>query len=171
MKGWIFGKENQRTWTQKIYKHSNKFQNPLHQNYKHVKTLEKLLGLKDNQVHSLVVFVGESTFKTDMPEHVTYGGGYARYIKSKKQPVLTHSEVAEIIAKIEQGRLHQSFKTNRAHVKHVKDIQNKKKNIVVCPKCGSPMKQRKSKSGNKFWGCSRYPKCRGTKNMQPDKIT
>ena len=60
MKGWIFGKENQSTWTQKIYKHLSKFQNPLHQNYKHVKTLEQLLGLQDNQVHSLVVFVGES---------------------------------------------------------------------------------------------------------------
>jgi len=46
MKGWIFGSPNQPMWTQKIYKHSNKFQNPLHQNYKHVKALEQLLGLK-----------------------------------------------------------------------------------------------------------------------------
>jgi len=70
-------------WTQKIYKHSDKFQNPLHQNYKHVKTLEQLLGLNDGQVYSLVVFVGDSTFKTAMPENVTYGFGYIRYIKSK----------------------------------------------------------------------------------------
>ena len=34
MKGWIFGSANQKTWTQKIYKHTHKFQNPLHQNYK-----------------------------------------------------------------------------------------------------------------------------------------
>ena len=40
MKGWIFGGEHQKTWTQKIYKHSSKFQNPLHQNYKHTKTIE-----------------------------------------------------------------------------------------------------------------------------------
>ena len=43
MKGWIFGSPNQKTWTQKIYKHTSKFQNPLHQNYKHIKTLESLL--------------------------------------------------------------------------------------------------------------------------------
>ena len=30
MKGWIFGSPQQKTWTQKIYKHSQKFQNPLH---------------------------------------------------------------------------------------------------------------------------------------------
>ena len=130
MKGWIFGNENQRLWTQKIYKHSSQFQNPLHQNYKHVKTLEQLLALKDNQVYSLIVFVGDSTFKTEMPENVTSGFGYARYIKSKKRPVLSPQEVSEIITKIEQGRLSQSFETHREHVKHVKLIQDQKKNDV-----------------------------------------
>jgi len=165
MKGWIFGNASQRFWTQKIYKHSNKFQNPLHQNYKHVKTLEQLLELKDNQVYSLVVFVGDSTFKTEMPENVTSGFGYVRYIKSKKRPVFSQQEVAEIITKIEQGRLSQSFETYRAHIKHVKTIQSQKKNIVTCPKCGSAMKLRESKNGDKFWGCSRFPKCRGTKSI------
>ena len=71
MKGWIFGSINQKTWTQKIYKHTTKFQNPLRQNYKHTKTLESLLGLTDKQIYSVIVFIGDSTFKTDMPENVT----------------------------------------------------------------------------------------------------
>ena len=124
MKGWIFGKKNQRTWIQKTYRHSNKFQNPLHQNYKHVKTIEHLLGLNDNHVHSLIVFVGDSTFMPKMPENVTYGSGYAKYIKSKKQPVLSPTEVSSIITKIEEGRLSQSFKTHREHINHVKNIKN-----------------------------------------------
>ena len=127
MKGWIFGNANQNTWTQKIYKHSDKFQNPLHQNYKHVKTLESLLGLNDQQVHSVVVFVGDSTFKTEMPENVTCGGGYIRFIKSKTQLVLAKAEVDEIVRKIQEGRLTPSFKTNREHVKHVKHIVSEKK--------------------------------------------
>jgi restriction system protein len=126
MKGWIFGNPNQRTWTQKIYKHSNKFQNPLHQNYKHVKTLESLLGLKEGQVHSLIVFVGDSTFKTEMPENVRHTRGYIRYIKSKKTCVLSQVEVEEIISKIKIGRLTPSFKTHREHVTHVKNIVSKK---------------------------------------------
>ena len=36
---------------------------------------------------------------------------------------------------------------------------------VICPKCGSEMVLRKAKSGKyagrKFWGCSRFPKCKG----------
>ncbi len=126
IKGWIFGSANQPMWTQKIYKHSDKFQNPLHQNYKHVKTLEQLLGLKDEQIHSLVVFVGDSTFKTTMPENVTYGFGYIRYIKSKMRRVLSASEVTEIINKIETGRLSPSFKTHQEHVAHVQKIMNEK---------------------------------------------
>lgn len=167
MKGWIFGRSNQKTWTQKIYKHSSKFQNPLHQNYKHVKTLESLLELNEQQVHSVIVFVGDSTFKTEMPENVTYGGGYARYIKSKKISVLTASQVIEITNKIEQARLAPSFKTNREHVKHVKNIVAEKEDssIPSCPKCGASMMLRETKKGQnvgkKFWGCSKFPKCRG----------
>jgi|TARA_A200000159_G_scaffold38471_1_gene34845 restriction system protein len=65
MKGWIFGNPKQRMWTQKLYKHSSKFQNPLHQNYKHVQTLVSVLGLNDDQVHSVIVFVGDS--KAELP--------------------------------------------------------------------------------------------------------
>ena len=31
-----------------------------------------------------------------------------------------------------------------------------------CPNCGSPMRRRKSARGD-FWGCSRYPDCKGTR--------
>jgi len=134
MKGWIFGSPNQKTWTQKIYKYSSKFQNPLHQNYKHVKTIESLLGLNEQQVHSVVVFVGDSTFKTEMPANVTYGGGYARYIKSKTTRVLTESQVKEVRSRIEKDRLAQSFRTNRDHVRHVKSIvADKEKNTCSPP--------------------------------------
>lgn len=33
----------------------------------------------------------------------------------------------------------------------------------LCEKCKSPMKLRQSKTGDKFWGCSAYPKCYFTK--------
>ena len=116
MKGWIFGNPNQKTWTQKIYKHSNKFQNPLHQNYKHVKTLEERLSLPATAIHSVVVFVGGSTFKTKMPENVTQVGGYIRYIKSKRECLLTQVEIDEIVGAIETGRLRPGVTTNRAHI-------------------------------------------------------
>ncbi len=124
MAGWIFGSPRQRVWTQRTYKHSSKFQNPLHQNHKHVKTLEALLGLNEQQIYSVVVFVGGSTFKTKMPENVTHGGGYIRFIKSKKQQIFSEIEVVEITKRIESGRLAPSFETDREHAKHVRNIVN-----------------------------------------------
>lgn len=165
MKGWIFGSQSQKTWTQKIYKHSQKFQNPLHQNYKHVKTLQELLGVADNQLHSLVVFVGDSTFKTDMPDSVTYGMGYIRYIKSKTAVLFSKAQVQTLIEQIETGRYPSTLATHQKHVRYVKTIKNEKENKISCPKCGSEMILRTAKKGKnqgkQFWGCSRFPHCRG----------
>ncbi len=169
MKGWIFGSPKQKTWTQKIYKHSNKFQNPLLQNYKHVKTLETLLGLNDQQIHSVIVFVGNSTFKTELPENVTHGFGYIRFIKSKNKAVISEKEVDRIVNKIENDRLAPSSKTHKEHVKHVKNLVSEKKNFNACPKCGSPMVIRETKKGpykgKQFWGCTKFPQCRGIVNV------
>lgn len=167
MKGWIFGGQNQKTWTQKIFRSSCRFQNPLHQNIKHTKTIASLLDIPEQNIHSVIVFIGDSTFKTEMPDNVTYGGGYARYIKSKTKPVLSKSEVSEIIDRIETGRLKPSFKTDREHARHVRQIISKKDNATqpLCPKCGGDMVLRKSRKesqhGNQFWGCTRFPQCRG----------
>jgi len=41
---------------------------------------------------------------------------------------------------------------------------------VLCPKCGAPMVRRKAakgeNAGREFYGCSRYPKCRGIINIK-----
>jgi restriction system protein len=169
MKGWIFGGQHQKNWTQKIFKHTNKFQNPLHQNYKHLKVLEQLLGLQESQLHSVVVFIGDSTFKTEMPENVTYGGGYLRYIKSQTEPVLATEDVTNIIDQIESGRFPRSFTTHRQHTKHVRTIiQEKEKDTadtVTCPRCDGAMVLRTAKKGSSagqaFWGCEKFPTCRG----------
>ena len=67
MSGWIFGSEKQAQWTQKLYKRAFKFQNPLRQNYKHLKALEATLGVNPEHLHSVITFIGGSTFKTEVP--------------------------------------------------------------------------------------------------------
>jgi DNA topoisomerase I len=39
----------------------------------------------------------------------------------------------------------------------------------TCPECGSPMKLRQAR-GNYFLGCSKYPKCRGTREATPEVL-
>jgi hypothetical protein len=168
IRGWIFGDENQAQWTQKIYKKSFKFQNPLRQNYKHVKALAAVLDVSPEAIQSVVVFAGESTFKSPMPANVTAGVGFISYIKSFSKPMLCEVQVQLALAQIEAGRLEPTRKT---HVQHVQRLKMRADASAdrLCPKCGSSMVLRKAKrggnTGNQFWGCSAYPKCRVVQNV------
>lgn len=121
MKGWIYGSRYQAKWTQKFSRCSYKFQNPVRQNYKHVQTIKELLSLPCDVIKSVVVFTGLSTFKSNMPNEVTQGKNCFLYIKSFKTELLSEAEVKVAIDKIQCSRLKKSFRTNREHVKHLKD--------------------------------------------------
>ncbi len=120
LQGWIFGSERQSRWTQKIYRKSYRFQNPLRQNFKHVKALQAALDIPPDAIHSVVVFVGDCSFKTPMPANVTRGAGYIRYIKSFREPVLGEDDISRIVEQVESGRLAPGWRTNRDHVRNLR---------------------------------------------------
>ncbi|MEJ6069850.1 NERD domain-containing protein, partial [Psychrobacter sp. 16-Bac2893] len=121
-KGWIFGNEAQRQWTQVIMGRKYKFQNPLRQNYLHIKTLADLLALDMSYFHSMIAFIGECELKTrdELPEHVLTSG-MVSYIKRKQDEILTEDEVTSIVAQIESNRFSKSVRTNREHKAYLKD--------------------------------------------------
>ncbi len=163
MSGWIFGSEQQPQWTQKLYKRTFKFQNPLRQNYKHLKALEATLGVSSEQLHSVITFIGGSTFKTQMPANVTQGIGFIRYIKSFQQRVFTEAEVDALMHALQTSRRTPSLATHREHVQNLKRLSDPTAERQ-CPKCGSALVIRTvnsgPKAGQQFWGCSMFPKCR-----------
>ncbi|ELA7626243.1 NERD domain-containing protein [Vibrio parahaemolyticus] len=169
MKGWIFGSARQKQWTQKIYRHSSKFQNPLHQNYKHIKALETLLGCSEERLHSVIVFIGDSTFKTEMPPNVTYARGSIRYIQKFNDVVFSDKDYARLTESINQIKLKRGIITDLKHRKHVKEVVTSKASSNQCPRCGSEMVLRETKRGEnigkQFWGCSTFPKCRAVKQF------
>lgn len=168
MKGWIFGSEDQASWTQQIYKTKTSFQNPLRQNFKHCKALESLLLLSADSVFSVVVFVGDSSFKTAMPANVTTGGGFVAFIKSKTLVLFSDAQVTDMVAALELAKTKTSFSAERQHVARLKsrsDVSSEQ----LCASCGHPMVLRTSKKGvnqgDQFWGCSQFPKCRSTRPL------
>lgn len=119
---WIFGGEKQRQWTQKIYKKSYKFQNPLHQNALHINALTGFLELDKDKFHNVVFFIGNSTFKTKMPSNVL-NRGLKSYIENFDDELLTSEQVVTITEDLQahdQGM-------NKKHVakEHVKQLSNK----------------------------------------------
>lgn len=122
-KGWIYGSEKQKQWTQ-VFPNGQKykFQNPLRQNYLHIKTLADLLGLEINAFHSMIAFIGECELKThdELPEHVLKGGVIS-YIKKKQDKILTEAEVQSIVERIETKRFAKSWRSNREHKAYIRD--------------------------------------------------
>ena len=166
MKGWIFGDEKSPQWTQSLFGGTFKFQNPLHQNYRHTKALSEFLGIEHNKFFSMVMFWGECTFKTPMPSNVM-NSGYIRYIKSKTVIVFSDQEAQEIVNTINDGMLSKSWATRR---QHIASLKQRFATITTCPKCGSSLVLRTAKSGinagSQFYGCAAYPSCRYTAKLE-----
>ncbi len=166
-KGWIYGGERDAQWTQVIYKRKERFQNPLRQNYKHTKTLSDLTGIPHEYLKSVVVFVGDSKFKTDMPSNVVHIRDFVRHIKGYQTPIIKDEQVPEVAAAIQEWAGTVSDEQRRQHVKNLR--QNHKPvqadaGVPACPRCGAMMLLRTSRNdGSQFWGCPGYPKCRGTR--------
>ncbi len=116
LRGWIFGGEKQRTWTQTIYRHRTSFPSPLHQNWGHIKALEELLQLPLQHLHSVVVFTGDCQFKTAMPAHVTQGRAVTALIRSYREEVLDSHAVAQMVSALSHQRLEPTRRTHKAHV-------------------------------------------------------
>jgi hypothetical protein len=164
MKGWIFGRQHQAQWTQTIYGDRRKFQNPLRQNYKHVKAVQELLGLASHQVHNVVAFVGGCEFKTPMPAEVVHGvSSLADFIRSKPVRVFAEDEVPLLVDSLLYKRLHPSLRSSFSHM-HSVERQTTDGTVVpkACPRCGGVMVERTNRrTGQRFLGCKRYPQCEG----------
>lgn len=158
--GWIFGSAKRRQWTQTIYGYKSRFQNPLHQNYKHVKAVESFFSLDLSYIHSVVVFVGNSEFKTDFPDNVTDYWGLCPYILSKKELLLGTSHVREMASRLDDHKAGRVPKTPTLTVIH---------DDPSCPKCGERMVRRTARKGTNvgsdFWGCPQFPRCRGVRKI------
>ncbi len=110
------------------------------------------------------MFIGDSTFKTDMPENVTYARGCLNYIKQFDQPVFSDAEYIQLIDAINNVKLDRGVVTDFKHRKHVKERVASKEFVKQCSRCGSEMVLRETKrgenKGKQFWGCSGFPKCK-----------
>ncbi len=121
VKGWIFGSKNQKNWTQVWFKKKSHFQNPLHQNYLHIKALSALLGQPENIFHSLVVFTHpDYAFKNAMPANVCDLSQLDRYIHSFQQEILSETAVQQICQILSQERFVGTRARSKQHVQSLK---------------------------------------------------
>lgn len=141
-KGWIYGGERDAQWTQVIYRRKERFQNPLRQNYKHTKTLSDLTGIPHEYFKSLVVFVGDSKFKTEMPANVVHIRDFVRHIKGHQTSIIKDEQVPEIAAVIQEWAGTVSDEQRQQHVRNLRQNRRPVEAEAVapaCPRCGETM--------------------------------
>lgn len=114
--GWIFGEAKSTQWTQVIYRTKNRFQNPLRQNYKHCKEVERLLDfLPKGSVHSAVAFTGDAEFKTGIPEDVFTLRSLVGHIEGFQTEVMSENRVQFSVGRLECTRLKLTRQTDVEH--------------------------------------------------------
>ncbi len=119
-KGWLFADANSKKWTQVIFGYKYKFQNPLHQNYKHIKVVQSTLDfLPSEQVTGLVVFTGDGTFKTTQPPNVYSLKSLVSHLKSLDTEVLSDNKVQFCVGRIECNRLELTKETDVEHIRNL----------------------------------------------------
>lgn len=109
-RGWIFGSEKQRQWTQQIYRRKSRFQNSLHQNHLHVRVLREFLTLPENKFHPVVFFIGNSEFKTQMPPNVI-NRGLILWIKNHQATLLDPAVFQASLSRLDEL----NHNTHRGH--------------------------------------------------------
>ena len=189
--GWIFGSECQKNWYQTLPKgrgrsHKESFYNPVMQNRGHIKHLKVLLG-EDVPMHSIITFSERCTLKKVE-------------IKSADVPVINRGEVYHTVASI-CGKIENPFLSEEqiaaiyeklypytqvdaaTKAQHIENIEKKldpapaqeQPQTRTCPRCGGALVLRTASkganAGNKFYGCSNYPKCRFVENLSVNEDT
>jgi restriction system protein len=162
--GWIFADANAAHWTAVHFGRKFRFQNPLRQNYGHVKALEAFLRVDPEVLHSVVVFRGSFEFKTPIPEGVLCGS-YWPWIESRRDIVLDDADVDRIVKSL-QSEAGQGWLAGR---RHAQSVRARYSSDTTCPKCGGDLQLRTQRQGpqpgSKFLGCANYPACKYTKGV------
>jgi hypothetical protein len=122
-KGWIFAGPHDRYWTQVLYRAKFRFQNPLHQNYRHVRAIQELLDfLPPDAVRPVVVFTGDAEFKTNIPDGVFTVAGFVAFVETTTQEVMSVNRVQFCVGRLETTRL---AITKATDVEHVQGLRRK----------------------------------------------
>lgn len=187
--GWIFGSEFQRNWYQTLPKgrgrsHKESFYNPIMQNRSHIKHLKALLG-EDVPMHSVITFSERCTLKkveiksadvSVINRNAVYQT-VASICGKTENPLLSEEQIAAIYEKL-YPYTQVDAATKAQHIENIdKKLDpapaQKLAQAPTCPRCGSALvlrtASRGANAGNKFYGCSNYPKCRFVENLSVDE--
>ena len=165
--GWISGNDQSEEWKKTNHGKSYRFQNPVRQNYGHVRFLKEMLGVDDSVFRSAVVFTINSNLSVKTNHAVIYTTQLLDYIYSYRTCVLKQYEVEGISTFLSVRNItdesQREFHVQR--IQHEIYERDSKINMGICPKCSGKLVVRTGQYGQ-FYGCSNYPDCKYKKPIE-----
>lgn len=164
--GTIYGKETSNKWKQYLNKKCFEFENPVYQNYGHLQIVNEHINDLTTEVYSIIIFIRRCKLKVDTTTVVLYEDQLSQYIKSRPK-VLTIEQIDKICQRISEIQITDE-QTIKDHADNVQYYRKYKENLIdneICPRCHGKLIKRNGKNGS-FYGCSNFPKCRYTKNIE-----
>ena len=182
-KGWIFGDERNQYWTQVLTTGvrgesiKNRLYNPIKQNATHISCIRRIIRNHTVPIHSVIVFSDESEFKdvtySSFDVFVIYQSrlkSTLRDIDAQYKGILLDEDIQHISEKLAMAASRADKDNHVQNVQASQDICKEREARGVCPRCGADLVERTAKNGHnrgaKFLGCSRYPKCHYTRNIE-----
>lgn len=197
--GWIFGSEHQKNWYQTLptrrgRSHKEQFYNPVMQNRSHIKHLQSFLG-EQVPMRSVIVFSERCTLKSvdikssDICVVNRYDVASAVLGLHEKMAAeaLDENGIAQIYEKLypftqvdeEAKKQHiENIKSNlpqtpAAPAEEAPAPEQIAPEMPKCPRCGGTLilrtATRGANAGNRFYGCSNYPKCKYVQNLTTEE--
>jgi hypothetical protein len=115
--GWIFAGATDPTWTQVHFRRKFRFQNPIFQNFRHLRAVQGLLDfLPPEAIESVVVFSGNAEFKTTTPQGVIGIDDLADYLGRQRNEVMSLNRLQYCVGRLETARLAISGETDVEHI-------------------------------------------------------
>lgn len=181
--GDIYGSPDQRVWTQVIRSTDkygdkttrNSFLSPLVQNRGHISAIRRTIRDEGVPIYGVTVFSKRCRLKKGAEN---YGNEPSVRLRDVRKAVHLLSETSTTV--LSQDEIEKFYNIllafslvpaseKRAHVRQVKESISSKPS---CPMCNGYLVRHTAnkgpRTGKMFYGCSNYPKCRYTKNIEEE---
>lgn len=174
----IYGNGNKNKWF--YYLGGNKYEiySPLQQNRNHIKHLKNFLKDFTDIPFFSILFICCKDFKvsdinkdTDNPytficNSLPSMSKGIQLLSGQKPDILTSEQQKQIFDYVSANQYadKEARQQHKEKVLSLKDTISQNETENICPYCKTPLVLRKGKFGD-FYGCTNYPKCRYTKNI------
>lgn len=115
-RGLVVGSPRSTQWSQRRGRRSYPFQNPIRQNYRHVKAIESALGLDARIVIPIVVFAGHCRLHPAIADHVVLIDALVPTIRRHERQQFSPAERDEFCARLDAARMDGRPNARRLHL-------------------------------------------------------